>query len=191
VDYTVIIDFSVFEKAIDIAGGLDITVDRSFTDFKYPVAGRESDPCESCRYQTVNFSAGSQRMDGATALKYVRSRNAEGDEGTDFARSARQEKLISAFKQKVLSSPTKLFQLKNVVLNGIVTDITPDLHFPLVKLALKSSRTKLRTAAITEPLVYNPSISSAQDYQWVLLPQDDNFSSLASYVKNLLTLPIK
>ena len=191
VDYVTVIDFSVFEKAIDTVGGLDITVDRSFTDLKYPVPGRESDPCQPCRYQTVSFSTGPQHMDGATALKYIRSRNAEGDEGTDFARSARQEKLISAFKQKLFSSPTKIFQLKRVLSGGIITDISPDLYFQLARLALKSARTQLRTAAIVEPLVYNPPISAVQDYQWVLLPKDGDFSSLASYVKNLLAEPVQ
>ncbi len=186
VDYTVIIDFSVFEKAIDTVGGLDITVDRPFTDLKYPVVGRESDPCEPCRYQTVGFTAGPQHLDGATALKFVRSRNAEGDEGTDFARSARQEKLISALKQKVLSSPAKAFQLKSILLEGIITDISPDLYFPLARLALKSARTKLRTATIVEPLVYNPPISAVQDYQWVLLPKDDDPQTIADYVASLL-----
>lgn len=191
VDYVALIDFSVFEKAIDTIGGIDITVDHSFTDLKYPISGRETDPCESCRYQTVSFSAGPQHLDGATALKFVRSRNAQGDEGTDFARSARQEKIISAFKQKLLSSPAKIFQLKALLSQGIITDISPDLYFPLAKMGLKAARTKLRVAAITEPLVYNPPVSNLQDYQWVLLPKDNDFSVVASYIKNLLTISIK
>lgn len=191
VDYVALIDFSVFAKAIDAIGGVDITVDRQFTDLKYPVPGKEADPCEPCRYETIKFDQGLQHMDGAAALKYIRSRNAEGDEGTDFARSARQEKLISAFKQKLLSSPTKIFQLKRILLEGIITDISPDLYFPLAKLAFKSARTQLRTTAITEPLVYNPPISATQDYQWVLLPPNGDFSMVASYVKNLLAIPIK
>ncbi|KKP80531.1 MAG: hypothetical protein UR81_C0024G0001, partial [Candidatus Levybacteria bacterium GW2011_GWB1_35_5] len=32
------------------------------------------------------------------ALEFVRSRHAKGEEGTDFARSKRQEKVINAFK---------------------------------------------------------------------------------------------
>jgi len=191
VDYVALIDFSVFAKAIDTVGGLDITVDRGFVDSKYPIPGRETDPCEPCRYETIKFDSGLQHLDGATALKYIRSRGADGDEGTDFARSARQEKLISAFKQKLLTSPAKLLQLKNTVFEGVVTDISPDLYFPLAKLAFKSARTKLRIAAITEPLVYNPPISAAQDYQWVLLSKDNDFSFLASYVKDLLTETIQ
>ena len=181
----------MFAQAVDTLGGLDITVDRGFVDSKYPIPGREDDSCEPCRYETIKFNPGFQHLDGATALKYIRSRNAEGDEGTDFARSVRQERLISAFKQKALSSPTKLFQLKNTVLDGIITDISPDLYFPLAKLALKSARTKFRTATITEPSVYHPPISSAQDYQWVLLPKDNDFLFLASYVKDLLAKPVQ
>lgn len=191
VDFVALINFSVFEKAIDTVEGIDIIVDHAFTDLKYPISGRETDPCEPCRYQTVSFSAGSQHLDGATALKFVRSRNAQGDEGTDFARSARQEKVISAFKQKLLSSPTKILQLKSVLSDGIVTDISPNLYFPLARLGLKVARTKLRVAAITEPLVYNPPVSALQDYQWVLLPKDNDFSVVASYIKDLLTVPLK
>ena len=42
-------------------------------------------------------------MDGKTALKFVRSRHSAGDEGTDFARSARQQQVIEALGNKILS----------------------------------------------------------------------------------------
>jgi anionic cell wall polymer biosynthesis LytR-Cps2A-Psr (LCP) family protein len=42
-------------------------------------------------------------MDGALALKYVRSRHGYGVEGSDFARARRQQKVISAAKDKLLS----------------------------------------------------------------------------------------
>ena len=186
VDFALLIDFSGFIQAIDAMGGIDITVEKAFIDSKFPIPGKENDPCDTCRYEMVNFTAGLQHMDGATALKFVRSRNADGDEGTDFARSARQEKLISAFKQKVLSSPTKFFQLKNIFLEGVVTDIPPDTYFSLAKLGFKSTRKNPRAFTISEPLVYNPPVSAAQDYQWVLLPKDNNFSSLSNYVTGLL-----
>lgn len=188
VDYIALIDFSVFAKAIDTVGGLDITVDRTFVDSKYPIPGQEADPCEPCRYETVKFEQSLQHMDGATALKFVRSRNAEGDEGTDFARSQRQVKVIRAFEKKFLS---RLLQLKQIFAESVITDIPADKYFSLAKLGFKSIRKNPRTFAITEPLVYNPSISSAQDYQWVLLPKDDDFLSLASYVKNLLAEPVQ
>ena len=188
VDFALLIDFSGFIQAIDAIGGIDIKIDRAFIDSKFPIPGKENDPCDTCRYETVSFSSGLQRMDGATALKFVRSRNADGDEGTDFARSQRQTKVIRAFEKKFLFN---LPQLKQIFNQSIITDIPPEAYFPLAKLGLKSIRKNPRAFAISEPLVYNPPISSAQDYQWVLLPQNSDFSTLSSYVKNLLTVPVK
>ena len=53
-------------------------------------------------------------MDGDTALKFVRSRHGSNGEGSDFARAARQQKVIAAFKSKVLSFGT-LINPKNII----------------------------------------------------------------------------
>jgi len=79
VHFVVKIDFSAFVKAIDILGGIDINIDRSFTDDQYPIPGKENDACggdpqTKCRYETLSFSDGPQHMDGSEALKFVRSR---------------------------------------------------------------------------------------------------------------------
>ncbi len=107
VHYGWLIDFSGFRKLIDLAGGVDIDVKSAFTDNFYPIPGRENDFCGgdptfACRYEKLQFETGWQHMDGERALKYVRSRQAEGDEGTDFARGNRQQQVISALKNKLL-----------------------------------------------------------------------------------------
>jgi len=71
-------------------------------------------------YQTVRFTEGDQTMDGDTALKYVRSRHGTNGEGSDFARSKRQQKVILAVKEKLsgfgtLANPSKV----NAVLNDL------------------------------------------------------------------------
>src|SRR5579884_3030834 len=45
----------------------------------------------SCRFEHIHFDKGMTHMDGTTALKFVRSRHALGIEGSDFARSRRQQ----------------------------------------------------------------------------------------------------
>ena len=98
VPYFAVMDFSGFEKAVNQVGGLDITVDRTFTDDQYPDSGTGYLPPQT-------FTAGPQHMDGARALIFARSRHStNGLEGSDFARSQRQQKIIDAFKQKVLSN---------------------------------------------------------------------------------------
>src|SRR3989344_7876927 len=81
VHYAVVVDFNGFKKIIDILGGIEIDVEMSFTDEKYPIPGRENDLCDGdkeykCRYETIHFAQGKQVMSGETALKFVRSRNA-------------------------------------------------------------------------------------------------------------------
>ncbi len=198
VHYAVVIDFAGFEQIIDLIGGVDINVDRSFVDNKFPVPGRENDDCgkdvqHRCRYQTVQFAAGWQHMDGATALKFVRSRQAEGEEGTDFARSRRQEKLLLALKSKLLSRsvlmhPRLGLNLYHQVSQGVVTDVTSQMYLALARLGVKVVRRPLRPVALTEPdWVYHPPVSAKEDYQWVLLPAE----GLRSHVENLLARPVQ
>ena len=115
INYTVVIDFSLFKDLIDNVGGIKVHVENSFTDEKYPIEGKENDLCDGdrlyrCRYETLQFTQGEQNMNGELALKYVRSRNASGDEGTDIAREKRQQKVIEAIKEKILSNLYNLYR---------------------------------------------------------------------------------
>ncbi len=105
IHYAVVIDFSGFTKVIDAVGGIDVNVPEAFTDTKYPKPGMEQatcpdDPTNACVYETVHFDAGIQHMDGARALIYARSRHAEGDQGSDFARGRRQQIIMVALKDR-------------------------------------------------------------------------------------------
>src|SRR5258706_1565942 len=151
VDYGFRIDFDGFVKAIDLIGGLVITVDNKLDDYAYPISGKEDDACGytpqdiqsftatvssdldsiqkfSCRFKHLHFNPGVTHMDGETALEYVRSRHGVGSEGTDFARSRRQQKVIEAIRSKVLSTSTlfdinKLIGLYDITKSSIDTDI--------------------------------------------------------------------
>lgn len=73
---------------------MEINVERSFDDFTFPIEGKENAPVEADRYEHLPFDAGKTFMDGNTALKYAHSRHAAGPEGSDFARSLRQQKEV-------------------------------------------------------------------------------------------------
>ena len=102
IDYYLTVDFAGFEKIIDDLGGLKVNVENTFDDYKYPILGAEAAPWEE-RWEHLHVDQGEQVMDGQLALKYVRSRHALGIEGSDFARSRRQQKVLEAVKEKVLS----------------------------------------------------------------------------------------
>lgn len=77
-----------------------------------------------CRYEHLHFTAGEQTMDGETALKFARSRKSLQD-GGDFARAARQQKVIEAVKDKMLSIGfiPKILPLMDTLSDNIRTDI--------------------------------------------------------------------
>lgn len=160
VDYVLRIDFNGFVRAIDLIGGIDVSVENSFEDLEYPISGKENDTCGftgeefekkatssaipeafPCRYEQISFEKGVAHMDGNMALKFVRSRHAKGPEGTDFARAKRQDILIKAFKDKVFSlntllNPERLISLYDVFQDSIHTNIQSQEYDDFVKLAI-------------------------------------------------------
>ncbi len=221
VDYAIKIDFNGFIKAVDMVGGLDIDVDHTFDDYQYPVTGEEDNPCGHteievaslsaqlatgsaseldsfpCRYEHIHYDKGPNQMDGKTALKYVRSRHALGVEGSDFARSKRQEKVITSFKEKAFSlgiilNPVKAFGLISTVKDSIDTDIKDDEYDDFVKLAQKMRGASIKSTTLDIGdvqegrlgLLDSPRPSEEYGKQWVLAPRtgNGNFSEIHSFI---------
>lgn len=82
----------------------------------------------ACRFEHIHYDKGLMHMDGETALKFVRSRMGTDGEGSDFARSRRQQLTLGAFRSKVLSletlfNPQKIGGLINTFGKSFETDI--------------------------------------------------------------------
>ncbi|MBI2405889.1 LCP family protein [Candidatus Microgenomates bacterium] len=204
VHYGAAVDFVGFVQLVDLLGGAEIEVERTFDDFKYPIPGRETDECGEdpefrCRYEHIHFEKGLQTMDGQTTLKFVRSRNAEGEEGTDFARSSRQQKVLVSIKQKMLSrqvlfNPRKLKQVWDTVVSSVKTDIPEDDLPILARMILRLDKEKIRSVVLDGGAVgdaqtgflVHPPISPMYDNQWVLTPRDGTWGEVREWVKGLL-----
>jgi LCP family protein required for cell wall assembly len=225
IDYGVKIDFNGFVKAVNILGGLDISVDNTFDDYAYPIEGQEDATCgltqdqiasnsaaiasgsatelESfpCRYKHIHFDQGPTHMDGETALEYVRSRHALGPEGSDFARSKRQEKVISAFKVKLFSvgtilNPVKMIDLINTLSGSLETDIPQSKYIDFIQTAQDMKGAKIISTVIDTGdsennrygLLINPPLA---DYggAWVLAPRTGatDYSEIQTYVACMIT----
>lgn len=208
VHYVIKVNFSAFEKLINLLGGIDVNVENSFTDEKFPLPGKENENCAQddkefkCRYTTVHFEKGITHMDGATALNFVRSRFAANVEGTDFARSRRQINVLTAIKSKVFSLKTltdeKLVSdLINTVLKNIETDISKEEAIIFAKTALKFKDAQIRHAVLDwgdpqnhkQGLLVNPPLSEEHKYAWVLIPRNNNWKEIHDYIKSEITKP--
>lgn len=197
IHYYAVIDFNVFKEVMDIIGGIEVTVDRTFTDYFYPVEGKENAP-DSERYETITFTKGLQKMDGETALKFVRSRKGTNFEDTDFARSARQQKVIMAIKDKVLSIKTifnfsKLAELYNTYINNVDTNLglkdVQDLYTLASKFDFANTKTMVlddRSAAEVGGLLYSPEDTSLYGGAYVLLPKAGDYSQLHAYIQQFI-----
>lgn len=158
----------------------------------------------TCRYEHISFKQGLQYMDGETALKFVRSRHGTSGEGSDFARSKRQEKVLQAIRSEILSAETlfnlnKISDLIKTFGKSIDTDIGPKEGFEFYKLSKKLDKTHNlvldnsirpglpggRSSLLIQPL--------AADYggAYILISQDDDFSIIQGYVKKVLSGEIK
>jgi len=196
INHALLLDFSVFKEIIDNLGGIVVNVQHSFDDYKYPIAGKENDPCNGdkeykCRYEHLHFDAGSQMMDGERTLKFVRSRNAEGDEGTDFARNQRQQLVILAIKNKVLSpkfllSPGKPYGLFRIVMAYVKTDIPQSQYLNLAKIGLRIKTANITSIVLNDGYLINPKPSKLYDNQWVLIPKSGNWEEVKKYISSLL-----
>ena len=190
IHYVVVLDFQGFVQAIDAVGGIDLEVERSFDDYKYPIPGMETAEPESARYTHLHFDAGLTHMDGSTALQFVRSRHAEGDEGTDFARGARQTKTILAFGAKLFSTKTlfnstTLNNLKTSITDSLDTDIDSQEQGSFLKVFMAlGNKDNVKNISLTDYLK-NPPSTKNYGGQWVLVPTP-SLEALQVYVKTKL-----
>jgi len=209
VRYFASIDFGGFVRIIDALGGVDVNVPRTFDDNFYPIKGEEDNTCGytaeelaeihkkysgfqleqqfTCRYEHLHFDKGITHMDGATALKFVRSRHSDTD-GSDFARSSRQQALIQAAKDKVLS----LGIINNFVpfvtqfASVLRTDVSISEGKKILDIMGDPRDYKIGTIVLSTDNVLKDSFST--DRQYILLPKagQDNYSEIQSYIQSQL-----
>lgn len=180
IQYTVKVDFDGFVKIVDALGGVTVDVENAIYDPYYPKG-------ETIRFETFSIQAGSQTLDGETALKYARSRKTT----SDFDRAKRQQQLLSAIKDKafdlnLLTDPAKIQALYNSLADNIETNLSVAEIIELAKIAQNIDKDSIYTQTLSDDftscggLLYAP----VRDYfggAAVLLPMGDKFEELIRF----------
>ncbi len=179
--YSVRVDFRGFVKLIDQLGGLTVTVDRSFADDQYP-AGKDE-------VQMVSFAKGTQKMNGETALIYARSRHGGNGEGSDFARSARQQKILLALKDQVLSAdtlanPKKVAAIFDVVHTYVLTNIEAWELLRLTDVARKVNANEI-THLVIDDRQGGLLVPANVEGSYALVPRGNDYKILAAAVDDI------
>jgi LCP family protein required for cell wall assembly len=115
VDRYVVVSFSAFEQGIDAIGGIDINIPEAIHDGRYPLR-------DGSGTIAIDFPAGQVHMDGATALIYARIRH----DSSDFQRMRRQQQVLFAVRNKLLSPLTIPFlpALTQTLMGAARTDLS-------------------------------------------------------------------
>lgn len=179
IPYWLVIDFSTFEEVIDFLKGIDVYVERSFVDTKFPTS--------DFKYRTVSFKKGWQKMNGKTALDFVRSRYGNNNEGNDFARSRRQQRVILAIMRKVkeenlLNQPRKIFKIYSIFDKKVDTNINFSEGIKLAKLLARIPEENITRYVFDTNFLY-PVITKNKIY--ILKPKSGNFEELANFARDI------
>jgi hypothetical protein len=169
-----------------------VEVENTLNDYSYPIMGREdAEPYES-RFEHLHIEKGWQTMDGKLALKYARSRHAAGVEGSDFARAKRQQKIIQAAKDKLLSlntllNPGTLAEIVNQYQEHVDTNLK---IWEIVKLWNNFKHTNSEN--ITSKVIDNGPNGLLKDTiseqgAYLLLPRSGDFAEIQYFVHNVFS----
>ena len=116
IDHTVEVDFTVFEKIVDMLGGVDIELTQAEADYL-------NSDVHYYYYFDHEFEAGPQTLKGSEALAYARIRAIDGD----FQRTNRQRMVIDSLIQKCKTIGLwDLHKMATEILPMITTDMTDD-----------------------------------------------------------------
>ncbi len=180
IPYYLRVDFTAFEELIDEIGGINVNVPNAFTDSNYPGP--------NFSYTTVHFDTGPQTLDGEHALIYARSRHGNDGEGSDFARSRRQQLILEAVKEKMLSlgtyaNPTQLKKMYDSAVKHISTNMN------IAELTYLASTAK--NASASKKLVLDSSNdgylinTTGENGAFMLSPKTGNFDTINTAIQNV------
>lgn len=205
VDYFAAISFEGFQKSIDILDGVDVAVPHTFDDFLYPIEEEKENNCGKsdediqavtatlsgtllekefpCRYEQIHFDKGPEHMDGTRALKFVRSRKSE-QYGGDFNRSLRQQALLKAVKEKVISLNfiSKIFPFISTLTQDMQTDVTASVFTQKLNIHPNITSFVIKTVTISDLFVEGRS----SDGQFILIPKtgENNWDEIHSFISS-------
>ncbi len=188
-DYYGLLDYTAFRDAVNAVGGVTLTIKSSDPRGLY-------DP-----YTNLKLPNGSVTLNGQQALNLARARGdgpgAYGFPGGDFDRTAHQQQLLLALKNKagganVILSPLKVAGLADAVGNNVTTDMSLGVMESLYEDGKGMSNSQIQSVTLNnlngQDLLTGYTTRDGQD---ALVPAAgfDDYSQIQAAVQNLLTAP--
>lgn len=183
IDHAIVINFNGFKQLIDTVGGVDVRLSKPFSEMKQFVEGNE---CGGI----FALPAGTNHLNGDKALCYARARETTND----FDRAKRQQVILKALKDKMISAGTladfsKVNSILNIIGNNVKTDLTPE-----EMKGFYDQYNNMKEADIVQRVFENSdkgllTVPNIQGAGYILVPiaGEDNYSQLQDVCKNIFT----
>jgi len=183
IQYYAKIDFQGFTDIVDAIGGITVEVAQSINDDAYPAPDGST-----YSYSPFYIAAGTQMLDGTTALKYVRSRH----DSSDFDRAKRQQEVITAIKNKalslgVLTNGSKIKDIATAISQNFETNLTITELLTLVSASSDFKDEDIQSAVISDAayemggFLYTPERKEGDPYY--LAPYAGDFSEIQKFAQ--------
>lgn len=183
IDYAAVVDFTAFGTMIDIMDGINIHLDEPFIEDKQWWCDENGQNCRS-----FIVEAGEQTLDGETALFYVRSRFSSDD----FDRARRQQQVMLAIKDRVLSlgvlaNPLIINDLFNAVAENVKVDVMPWEIPSLIKLVQKANTENI-IKKVFDVSAESPLYQAMENGIYVILPKDKDLNKIREACQTIFEL---
>jgi len=187
IEHWLSIDFAGFRDMVDAVGGVTIN---NPTAFAYTTNGAQHD---AGNWSTGSFEAGEIHLDGAQALAYSRARFTNVvAESTDFARSVRQARVLSALRRDIgdggLGSIMPGLGLMDAMEGRVLTDVSVIDLFLLASHLNSDCRVEITDGTILTPLTNTVG-------QYILIPRDwagpGAYGGFRAFIAEELSCPVE
>jgi polyisoprenyl-teichoic acid--peptidoglycan teichoic acid transferase len=194
INYYIRADFQGFINIVDEMGGVTVNVEHTLDDYAYPIMGEEDNADYYARYQHLHVDEGLQQMDGSLALKFARSRHGVAGEGSDFARARRQQLILQAVKDKLLSTntllkPAMILKISNQLREHVDTNISITDMIALWDQYKNIGKTNIINKVLDDApdglLVHQTGVDGA----YLLMPRDGNYTDIKTFVGSIFGTP--
>ena len=144
IDGYIMVDFNGFTEVIDAMDGVVVDVPTAIIDEEYPT--------DDFGTEVVRFAPGPQLMDGERALKYVRTRHQDSDDGR---RERQLQVLRSLFdRAKSFDSITNGFDIITALGESVQTSFYLDQQLTLAQIGYAMNDEDIQLLTLTEPLIW-------------------------------------
>jgi hypothetical protein len=129
-------------------------------------------------------------MDGERALKFARSRHGNNGEGSDFARAARQQKIIVALKEKLLSlgtltNPKKISDILGSIGSHSQTNMEVWEMLRLAKIAGSVQSDQIINKVIDDSADGLLKAATGTGGAFILVPRSGNYDDMQFLAQNI------